>query len=297
MNEERNEQILDDARAIAERLNAIGIEPVFLKGAAYLVEGIYPLSGRYLCDLDLLIPESRLADAAAALESQGYQADTRDAMASFRHHWPQLQRPCATDGAGSTPVELHRWFGHGVSRRLLSSDEVLRDARQLEWRGVRIRIPSPEHLVTHLILHSQIHHCYSERIWPPVRAMWDLALVSRHFAGWLKWNAVSDRFRRQGHEPSLQLHLVQTFSTLGLECPMAIRPGFTVRARLLRRWLLNYWPALRLIDPVYLVSSTVSRRLQFLQTISAVPGGLRQAARVLMRRGFYRRLFAEVSLR
>src|SRR5271165_3197596 len=88
MNEERNAQILDDARAIAESLNAIGIEPAFLKGAAYLVEGIYPLSGRYLCDLDLLIPESRLADAAAVLESQGYQADTRDEMAPFRHHYP-----------------------------------------------------------------------------------------------------------------------------------------------------------------------------------------------------------------
>lgn len=297
MNEERNAQILDDARAIAESLNAIGIEPAFLKGAAYLVEGIYPLSGRYLCDLDLLIPESRLADAAAVLERQGYQADTHDEMASFRHHWPQLQRPSTADDAGSTPVELHRWFGHGVARRLLSGDEVFRDARRLEWRGVRIRIPSPEHLVTHLILHSQIHHCYSERIWTPVRAMRDLAVLSQHFAGRLDWNAVSDRFRTQGHEPSLQLHLLQTHRTLGLECPMAIRARFTVRARLIRRWLLYYWPALRLTDPVYLVLSTLSRRLQFLQSIFAVPGGLRQAARMLLRRGFFRRLFAEVSLR
>ncbi len=303
MNQERNERILDEARAIAESLNAIGIEPAFLKGAAYLVEGVLPscperpLSGRYLCDLDLLIPESRLRDAAAALEGQGYEPDASDEMAPFRHHYPQLQRPCAADGGGSAPVELHRWFGHGVARRLLSADEVLADSRRLEWRGVRIRIPSPEHLVTHLILHSQIHHCYSERIWPPVRAMQDLVFMAQHFAGQIDWDAVSERFRRQGHEPSLQLHLLQTFSTLGLECPMAIRPRFTVRLRMMRRWLLYYLPTLRFIDPAYLFSSALSRRLQFLQSISAVPGGLRQATRMLMRRGFYRRLFAEVSLR
>jgi hypothetical protein len=296
MNRERNEQILDEARAIAESLNAIGIEPAFLKGAAYLIEGVYPHSGRYLCDLDLLIPESRLADAAATLESQGYQPDARDSMAQFRHHYPQLQKPRGGEGTGSAPVELHRWFGHGVTRRLLSADEVFRDSRLTEWRGVRIRIPSPEHLATHLILHSQIHHCYSERIWPPLRAMWDLASLSRHFKGRIEWHYVSDRFRRQWHEDSLQLHLLQTFHILGLECPMAIQPRLTLRARLARRRLLNYWPALRFIDPVYLVSSTLSRRLQFLQSIACVPGGLRQAARLLLRRGFYRRLFAEVSL-
>lgn len=297
MNQERNEQILDEARAIAESLNALGIEPAFLKGAAYLVEGIYPVSGRYLCDLDLLIPESRLSEAAAALETEGYQPDTSDEMATFRHHYPQLQRPRAADGAGSAPVELHRWFGHGVTRRLLSADEVLRDSRLIEWRGVRIRIPSPEHLVTHLILHSQLHHCYSERVWPPVRAMRDLVLMARHFAGRIDWDAVSDRFRSQGHEASLQLHLLQTFRTFGLECPMPIRPRGTVRLRLFRRWLLHYQPGLRFIDPVYLASSALSRRLQFLRSISAVPGGMQQAARMLMRRGFYRRLFAEVSLR
>ena len=100
-------------------------------------------------------------------------------MARFRHHYPQLQRPRGADSSRSAPVELHHSLGHGLSRKLLSGEDLLRGSSLKEWIGVRIRVPSPEHLVTHLILHAQLHHCYSERIWPPLRAMNDLAMVAR----------------------------------------------------------------------------------------------------------------------
>jgi hypothetical protein len=142
----RNIRILEEMRAIASILNGVGIEPVALKGAAFLLAGIYPKPGcRYLCDLDLLVPHSDLRAAAEALELDGYRQDARDAMARFRHHYPQLQRPC-TDGFGSAPVELHHSLGHGVSRKILSGEEMLRGSAVAEWNGVRIRVPSPEHL-------------------------------------------------------------------------------------------------------------------------------------------------------
>ncbi len=298
MNRERNERILDEAVEIARMLNGIGVAPVLLKGAAYLVEEIYLGSGcRYLCDLDLLIPASRSKLAIDALERQGYRADTSDRMARFRHHYPQMQRPHADDGSGSAPVELHHSLGHGVSRRLLSGEEVFRDSRLIEWRGVLVRVPSPEHLVIHLILHSQIHHAYSERIWPPLRAMQDLAMLNRHFASRLDWAAVRERFRQQGEEHTLLLHLLQVNKALGMPLPFAIRPGWKLRARWMRRQALNRFPSLRFLDPVYLLFSTLSRRVRFLRSVAVVPGGWKYAARTLLQRGFYGRLLAEISLR
>jgi Uncharacterised nucleotidyltransferase len=297
LNLERNERILDEARAIAELLNGIGVEPVFLKGAAYALEGIYPKPGcRYLYDLDLLVPVSRLVEAAEALEREGYRQDTLDSMARFRHHHPQLQRPRILDGSGSGPVELHHSLGHGGARRLLSGAEVLRESRRLEWRGVRVRLPSPEHLVTHLILHSQIHHSYSDRIWPPMRAMYDLALINRHYAAELNWGAVRERFRAHGEESTLLLHLLQVEETLGMQAPFAIglRPAMGARWR--RRQALNRWPALRFIDPIYLALATLSRRWRFLQSIVLSPGGWKHAFRMLLRPDFYRRLLDEISL-
>jgi hypothetical protein len=42
LNGGRNAQIPEEARAITGLLNGIGIEPVALKGAAFLLEGVYP---------------------------------------------------------------------------------------------------------------------------------------------------------------------------------------------------------------------------------------------------------------
>jgi hypothetical protein len=297
LNDSRNIRILEEMRTIASILNGVGIEPVALKGAAFLLAGVYPKPGsRYLCDLDLLVPHSDLPAAAEALERDGYLQDGRDAMAGFRHHYPQLQRPCA-GGVCGVPVELHHSLGHGVSRRILSGEDMLRGSRPVEWNGVRIRVPSPEHLATHLVLHSQVHHSYSERIWPPIRAMYDLAVLDRHFGPRLNWADVHSRFQSCGHQATLLLHLLQARETLGMPLPFAFKLGWTGRARWMRRQALNRWPSLRMADPVYLASATLSRRIQFLTSIVSAPGGWKSAAQTLVRPGFYRRLLAEIVLR
>jgi hypothetical protein len=298
MNAERNARVLDEAVAIAEVLNAIGIEPVALKGAAFLIEGVYPRPGcRYLCDLDLLVPQSRLREAAAALEREGYRPDRSDAMAHFRHHYPQLQRPRGADGSGSAAVELHHSLGHGPSRKLLSADEVFRESSLREVNGARMRVPAPEHLATHLILHSQLHHRYRDRIWPPLRAMYDLAMLVRRFGSRLDWEEVRRLFCKAGEEPTLLLHLLQVQETLGLEPPLVVDLGPLEQVRWWRRQALNRRPLLRFADPYYLASAALSRRMQFLTSVASAPGGWKHAALMLFRRGFYRRLLEDVALR
>jgi hypothetical protein len=298
LNGERNVRILEETRAVGLLLNAAGIEPVALKGAAFLLAEVYPRPGcRYLCDLDLLVPCSQLTAAAEALERDGYKQDERDAMARFRHHYPQLQRPRTANDSGSSPVELHHSLGHGPARKLLSGEDVLRGSQPMEWNGVRIRIPSPEHLVTHLILHSQLHHCYSERIWPPLRAMYDLVALDRHFGQRLDWEWVRRRFQSCGQEFTLLLHLLQVREALGMPLPFAFDPGLAGRVRWARRRALNKWPRLRVTDPVYLACATLTRRTQFLTSIISAPGGWKCVARTLFQPGFYRRLLAEIVLR
>lgn len=298
LNCERNTRILEEMWTIASLLNQVGIEPVALKGAAFLLTEVYPGRGcRYLCDLDLLVPHLRLAAAAEALEQDGYRQDGRDAMARFRHHYPQLQRPRAADGSGSAPVELHHSLGHDLSRRILSAADVFRGSRVIERNGVRLRVPAPEHLVTHLILHSQVHHCYSERIWPPLRAIYDLAVLDRRFGPDLDWTEIQQRFGSCGQESTLLLHLLEVRRTLGMRPPFVFRLSSIGRVRWFRRRALSWWPLLRFADPVYLASATLSRRIQFLTSVVSASGGLKCAFRTLFQPGFYRRLLAEIVLR
>jgi hypothetical protein len=297
LNGERNARLVSEMLAVGRLLNGIGIEPVALKGAAFLVSGVYPRPGcRYLCDIDLLVPATCVRDAAEVLENDGYRQDTRDMMAPFRHHYPQLQRPPA-DRGGSAPVELHHSLGHGSSRRLLSGAAVLRDSSVRILNGVRIRIPSEEHLLTHLIMHSQMHHSYCERIWPPLRAMYDLTVLDSHLSSRLVWQSVRRRFSAVRRESTLLLHLLHVRQSLGMPLPFEIELGPVAKARWARRQALSRWPTLRFCDPAYLVLSTVSRRSQFLASVVSARGGRRQAVRTLLRPAFYRRLLAEIALR
>ena len=100
LNGRRNEALLAALARIVAACNAIGVEPVPLKGAARLIERNYPApSLRFLGDLDVLIPAERSADAFAALQAIGFRAN-----ADFEalHHLPMLY-----DREAGGAVELH----------------------------------------------------------------------------------------------------------------------------------------------------------------------------------------------
>src|ERR1700710_2363712 len=68
LNAERNDAILKELKLAVRLLNGVHIEPVLLKGAAYLATGVYKTpAARYLADVDLLIPEGQLTQAAQVL--------------------------------------------------------------------------------------------------------------------------------------------------------------------------------------------------------------------------------------
>ena len=122
-------------------------------------------------------------------------------------------------------------------------------------------------------------------------------MLNRHYGSRLDWESVRRRFRACGHETTLLLHLLQVRKDSGVPLPFPFKLGVIGRVRWTRRQALNRWPALRYADPIYLVLSTLSRRMEFLTSIAASPGGWRHAARMLFRPGFYRRLLAEIALR
>ena len=72
-NTERNNELRDELSVVVHALNRVGIEPVLLKGAIRLLDGLYPDDGwRMLRDLDLLVPRASLTAAIQALASVGY---------------------------------------------------------------------------------------------------------------------------------------------------------------------------------------------------------------------------------
>jgi hypothetical protein len=289
LNLERNDRISRETESVAALLNQIGIEPVLLKGTAYLVLGVFASPAeRYLVDVDLLIPKEHVDTAAALLITNGFVRDDTDRFGRFRHHHPPLRRP------GSISVEIHHTLGIGPSGSILPAQEVFARATRCSFGTSQVMVPCPEHLAIHLILHSQLLHSYNERIWPPLRALYDLLKLRNRFADSIDWASVSRRFRRFGHFGTLVLHLLDAQHALALDPPIDIGTSGMTRLRWYRRSLLRRWIALRYFDPVYMFSTVCTRRLLILLTALSRPREWTYLWSEVLRIDVYRRLISDV---
>lgn len=151
----RNENILKQMQEINHNLNGIGIEPVYLKGAALLAEGIHPWPGdRIMFDIDLLVPVSQLEIAAQSLIESGYYQKVayHASLGNPKKHFPRLYHPDRP-----APVEIHHSPVMKRYQRYLSADKVFSEAKKPDqMKGCLV--PSTVHKIQHIFIHSQLEH-------------------------------------------------------------------------------------------------------------------------------------------
>lgn len=141
---------------VAAALNAARIEPVLLKGANRLLDGLYPEPGlRFMGDLDLLVESEALPAAVAALEAQGWRPDPTRPLEdrAFAHQAPPLRHP-GLPGL----VELHRAPSDGAGGRLLPAADMRARAARVTVDGAIVRVPTLLDQLVHVTAHAQLHH-------------------------------------------------------------------------------------------------------------------------------------------
>jgi hypothetical protein len=289
LNTARNRIALAQVQEFTAALNSVGIEPVALKGLANLLTGIYPsLGARYLADLDLLVVPDQVSAAVSVFESLGYAAQPSHSVEfHIGHTYPPLTRPLGVE------VDLHRTTGLGICSSFLPASEVFRYASAYDLDGATIRIPSAQHLVMHHIMHSQMHDVYRERVAPSLRTLYDFFLLNNHFRTALDWVPIERHFRQNGQYATFALYLLEAESSMGVKPPLPLTLTPAIRLRRWRRELLQKWPQLRLVDPVYYFFAGFQPRTRRLREILSQPGGIRYLFRKLYRPEFYARLLSD----
>lgn len=104
-NRERNRQILKQVQEVTSILNQHAIAPIYIKGTANLLQGLYDdMAERMMGDIDLLVGEKDLFRAVEALKADGfYCPDEFHPGQVMRHrHYP----PMVKDGCQAA-VEIH----------------------------------------------------------------------------------------------------------------------------------------------------------------------------------------------
>jgi Uncharacterised nucleotidyltransferase len=284
-NSERNGELRDELAAAVAVLNRAGIEPVLLKGAIRLADGLYPDDGwRMLQDLDLLLPKASLAAAIGAFEAAGYTA-------------------CGSDGAirrpgGACQIDLHtELFPTPKPGRLLPAEEILARARRIALGAGRARIPSVEHQLVHLIGHSQVRHFGHAFGRIALRDRLEAAALVHWGRETLDWQAVLARFAAAGCRRPLLSFLLALND--GAWCTVALPDGIDpltglqgcrvalqARSRMLAYigsragWLISVFRS-----PIEARDGGRRSLIENLKRLIFEPGAVRRLARaVLMRR-------------
>jgi hypothetical protein len=173
---------------VLDTLATARVEAILLKGAALAVS-VYPRFGdRPMGDLDLLIDRRDAETAQRALRENGwYSEDEPSAVYVDHHHLPPL---LAKDG--STALELHTGLFAGRPFSF-GAEEVRAGATTVEWKGRRVRVPDPHHLLVHLCTHFAFSHEFTGGVWRAIRDV--QALVA---GGSLSWERVVREARAAG---------------------------------------------------------------------------------------------------
>jgi len=120
---------------------ACGAEPVLIKGPA-VADRYYPDPAlRQFVDLDLLVPATRLADAAASLESEGYTVagEFRRGYAERYGHDLHAARP----GRRRIDVDLHWRVGDDPAASALDHAWAAEGGERLTVEGASVLVPRP----------------------------------------------------------------------------------------------------------------------------------------------------------
>jgi hypothetical protein len=194
VNAMRNQILLRDLERIVAALNTVGLEPVLLKGAAYLVDGLYPAPGlRFLTDIDVLVPEQQLHRAEAAMLALAFEPPPRKSWVEIDHqHLPRM-----THAASRIGVELHKSV-FSAGEEIIPLAQFCRETRAVSFRGLKARVPDATQAVAHNIAHAQISHNLHWERHVEVRQLLDLALIRARDESSIEWPEIERCFVRSG---------------------------------------------------------------------------------------------------
>jgi len=286
LNAERNRELLRETARIAAMLGDGGIEPpVVLKGTAYLITGVIRhTGGRFIADLDLLLSPKDAEKAVRILVRSGMSClwPGRTPLDDSRHHYPRLGRPDCRFG-----VEVHTRLPEAYS--LLRGDDILRGSTASSVEGVPVRVPSPEHMVLHHILHTQTEVDPRNRILPPLRNVHDMALIAARFHEQLDWGRIGGLFQHAGWGHMLRMYLAFGSCFFGMPLPPAVRPAIEDRLRAHHAaavYALGRW---RVADPCY-VAEFFGRWVGSAVRLAVSPAGRLKLRKNICNRRYYARI-------
>ena len=205
-----------EVNRLLRALRGSDIPLLLMKGAAYLHAALPPAAGRFVGDVDLMVPRERIEEIEQLLISRGWLASELDAYdqryyRDWTHEIPPMQHP-----ERDTPVDIHHTIAPLTSRVHPDAAAILAASRPLADARLRVMAPAD------MVLHSAVH-LFNDEVSMPLRDLFDLHDLLCHFGqepGF--WDRLRERAQLHGLQRVLYHLLRHTRDLLNTPIPGSI---------------------------------------------------------------------------
>jgi len=151
LNRERNNTIIKQSKALAILLKQHNIEPVFLKGTAHILEGLYlDIGERMVGDIDLIVAKDQVEKAASILIKKGYKPLSpfiKGAQKQAKHYSRLIH------SSEIAAVEIHWAIVLQSHKTSLNYQTIFREKSFVN----SVYVPSFSHQALHNMLNTQVN--------------------------------------------------------------------------------------------------------------------------------------------
>ena len=213
-----NMALMGELKSILSLFNSHKIPVIVLKGA-YLAKEVYSKIGlREMVDIDLLVPDDKVEQAAKLLEILDYQSIRNydvslDVEKLSGHQLPPFRKSFALP-----VIEIHWTICDPNETYQFDLTELWQRAKNTDFFGETALALAPEDLMLHLCHHASYHHKFNIG----VRPLCDLARIIEHFQDQLDWNALQTTAERWQWQKGLYIMLAFAHYSLGVDLPNSI---------------------------------------------------------------------------
>jgi hypothetical protein len=186
-------QVLSACALITNAANNIGIDLLFLKGAAYSLGQTTNSRGRLFSDIDILVKPEALAPLETYLKANGWASkELNDYDNKYYREWSH-ELPPFTHLATGVSLDIHHTLLPPISGYQVDLDDLWKNKVTLE-SGFSI----PNH--PYLILHSAIHLLLNEDVEKGFRDLLDIHFLLIEFLSNSNIEELNSVFYRSGFE-------------------------------------------------------------------------------------------------
>lgn len=243
LNTLKNKSFREHAVRVVRQLNAIGVEPILLKGGVTLFVKTFDDPGsRVMVDLDILVPRESAEECWNALCTLGYlpiedNPRFRVDYQGSHHHLRPLYRP----GKQGT-IEIHKDVLPASAARILPTPLIWEQRESVvNSSGIAMSVPSPTHRVLHNLLHADLINQTHVRGQLALRSLHELTMMQLVERERIDWQAIRQRMAEGGQTHVLCASLYLAHRYFGSPMPDRLRPtpgtvAHHARTRLQVRW-------------------------------------------------------------